>query len=129
MIIDLLYCDIIQNMDRDPDTILDDSDQKIIPHLTKEKWAIVLAAEYPQAEQHQLTDLYFDSKISTRIRLHHYKDTWMVPLITLAGPCCVVYKIDYTNTTNDNIHRDDRTAYIVEPMAKWGDSFLPIHDL
>ena len=53
----------------------------------------------------------------------------MVPLSTLVGPCFVVYNKDYTKTTIDNIHMDDRTAYIVEPMAKWGDSFLPIPDV
>ena len=45
--------------------------------------AIVLVTESPQAEQNQLTDAQFDSKISTRIRLHNDKDKWMVPLITL----------------------------------------------
>ena len=35
----------------------------------------------------------------------------------------------YTNTTNDNMHIDDITAYIVEPMEKWVDSFLPINDV
>ena len=53
----------------------------------------------------------------------------MVPLTTLVGRCVVVYSKDYNNTTNDNMHIDDRTAYIMEPMAKWGDSFLPIHDV
>ena len=97
--------------------------------MTKEKWVIVLAAESLQAEQHQLTDAHFDSKILTRIRLHDDNDTWMVPLSTLVGPCFVVYNKDYTKTTNDNMHMDDRTAYIVEPMAKREDSFLPISDV
>ena len=34
MIIDLLDCDIIHNMDQDLDTIPDEVEQQIIPHLT-----------------------------------------------------------------------------------------------
>ena len=87
------------------------------------------AAEYPQAEQHQLTDAHFDSKILTCIRLHDDKNTWIVPLSTLVGLCFVFYNKDYNKTTNDNMHIDNRTAYIVEPMVEWGDSFLPIPDI
>ena len=57
---------------------------------------IVLASESLQAEQHQLTDANFDSKILTRIRLHDIKDTWMVPLRSLVGHCFVAYNKDYT---------------------------------
>ena len=96
---------------------------------TKEKWVIVLAAEYPHAEQDQLIDSNLDAKISTRIILHYDNNTWMVPLATLVEPCFLVYKKDYNNTTNDNMHIHDRTAYIVEPMTKWGDSFLPINEV
>ena len=35
MIIDLSYCDIIHNMNQDPDIMPDDADQQSIPHLTK----------------------------------------------------------------------------------------------
>ena len=119
----------MHNMDQNPDIIPDDADQQVIPHLTKEKWVIVLVAEYPQAGHHQLTDAHFDYKILIYVRTHGDKDTWMVPLSTLVGTCFVVYNKGYTKTTNDNMHIDDRTAYIMEPMAKWGDSFLPIPDV
>ena len=76
----------------------------------------MLAADYPQAEQHQLTDVYFYSKILTHIILHDDKNTWMVPLSTLAGPCFSAYNKDYTKSTNHNMYIDDRTACIVEPM-------------
>ena len=128
MIIYLSDCDVIHNMDQYPDTIPNDADQQIMPHLVKEKWVIVLPAEYPHTEQHPLTNLHVDAKIITCIRLHDDEGTWMVPLIILVGPCCVVYNKDYTNTTNDNMHTDDRTAYIVELIAKWGYLFLIIHD-
>ena len=59
IILDLSDCDIINSIQQDPDTIPDDADQHIIPHLTIEKWVIVLAVESPLAEQHQLTDAYF----------------------------------------------------------------------
>ena len=51
MKIDILDFDIIHNMDQYPDTLPDDADQQNIPHLTKDKWIIVLAAEYPQTER------------------------------------------------------------------------------
>ena len=76
-----------------------------------------------------MIDANFNSKILARIRLHDDTDTWIAPLITLVGPFFVVYNKDYTKTTNDNIHIDDRTAYIMEPLAKWGDSFLPISNV
>ena len=87
------------------------------------------AAESSQAEQDQLTASHFDAKILTRIKLHDDKNTWMIPLSTLVGPCFVVYNKDYTNIINNNMRIDGRTAYIMEPMTKWGDSFLPIHDV
>ena len=65
-----------------------------MPHLTKERWVIVSAAESPRAEQHQLTDSHFDAKISTSISLHDDKDKWMILLIKVAGPCFVVYNKD-----------------------------------
>ena len=73
-----------------------------------------------------MSNSYFDTKILTRIRLHNDKDTCMVSLIKLVGLCFVVYNKDYDNTTNYNIHTDDRTSYIAEPMKQWGDSFLPM---
>ena len=97
--------------------------------MTKEKWVIVFAAESPQAEQHQLTDSRVDANILTRVILHDDKDTLMVPLRKMVVPCFVAHNKEYTNTTNDNMHIDDRTAYIVESIAKWGDFFLPIHDV
>ena len=53
----------------------------------------------------------------------------MAPLSTLAVSCFVVYNKDYTKTANNNMHIDDRTAYIVEPMTTWGDLFLPTPDV
>ena len=76
----------------------------------------MLVAESPQAEQHQLTDSYFDAEILTRIKLYNDRVTWMVPLRTLVGPCFKFYNKDYTNSTNDKMHTDDKIACIVEPM-------------
>ena len=89
----------------------------------------MLAVKYQQAEQHQLTASHVDVKISTRIRLHGDMDRLILSLITLVEPYFFVYNKDYTNNTNDKMHKDDRIAYIVKHMAKWGDSFLPIHDI
>jgi len=124
MIIDLTECDITYDMDQDPDTIPDDANERVITHLTNEKWVIVLAAESPHADAHHITDSHFDSVITKRLKLHSDNDIWMVPLTTLVGPCFVVYNKNYCQSQNNDIIDDDRTAYIVEPMAKWGDLFL-----
>ena len=50
IILDLLDCDIIHNMDQYPDTVPNDTDQQIIPQLTKVNWVIVLKKSSPQAE-------------------------------------------------------------------------------
>jgi len=73
MIIDLSDCDITYEMDQDPDTIPDDANERVITHLTNEKWAIVLAAESPAAGAHHLTDYHFDSCITKRVKLHSEK--------------------------------------------------------
>ena len=124
MIIDLSNCDITYEMDQDPDTIPDDANERVIAHLTNEKWAIVLAAESPAAGAHHLTDYHFDSCITTRVRLHSDNDIWMVPLTALVGPCFVVYNKNYCVSQDNDVIVDDRTAYVVEPMRKWGDLFL-----
>ena len=125
MIIDLSNCDITYEMDQDPDTIPDDANERVIAHLTNEKWAIVLAAESPAAGAHHLTDYHFDSCITTRVRLHSDNDIWMVPLTALVGPCFVVYNKNYCVSQDNEVIVDDRTAYVVEPMKKWGELFLP----
>lgn len=47
MIIDLSDCDIIYNINMDPDIVLDATYQLILSHLPREKWVIVLAVESP----------------------------------------------------------------------------------
>ena len=96
---------------------------RIIRHLTKERWVVLLAAESPEVDR--LTDAHFDSQILKRIKLQDDNDIWMVPLITLVGPCFVVYNKNYCENTINNVHADDRLAYIVEPTRKWRNAFLP----
>ena len=47
IIIDIIECEILNHMDQDPDTLPDDAHLRIIPHLTQEKWVVLLAAESP----------------------------------------------------------------------------------
>ena len=86
MIIDLINCDISYEMDYDPDTLPYDVAEIIIPHLTKKKWAVVLAAESPDTNMDSLSNSYFQSVIITRITLYSDKDIWMLPLTSLVGP-------------------------------------------
>ena len=125
MILDLSECNIVHHMDQDPDTIPEDATARIIPHLTKEKWVILLASQSPEENANELSNAHFDSKILTRIKLHNDNDVWIVPLSTLVGPCFVVYNKDYCDTNNINANQAELTAYIIKPMKKWGDEFLP----
>ena len=123
MIIDLSDCDITYEMDQDPDTIPDDANERVVTHLTNEKWEIVLAAESPVVDAHLYTDDHFDSCITKRVKLHSDNDIWMVPLTALVGPCFVVYNKNYCVSQDNDVIVDDRTEYVVEPMRKWGDLF------
>lgn len=57
MIIDLSNCDIMHDMDQDPDTILDDASKQIISHLIKEKRIVISAAETDVVDAKQLSDI------------------------------------------------------------------------
>ena len=96
-------------------------------HLTKEKWVVVLAASGSQADNETLTDDHFDSSIIERIELHNDNDMWLIPLSTLVGPCYVVYDNNFLCNRNiiANLDHEKRTAYVVQPMNKWGNIFLP----
>ena len=47
MIIGLSECEILHHMNKYLDTLPDDAHLRIIPHLTQEKWVVLLAAESP----------------------------------------------------------------------------------
>ena len=85
MIIDLRDCDITYRMDQDPRTLPDDGRETIIPHLTKDKWAAVLAADSPEPNHDSSSNSYFQLVIITRIKLHSDKDLWILPLTLLMG--------------------------------------------
>ena len=127
MAIDLSDAEIINRPDRDPDDqSCDNVPLPSMTYLTKEKWAVLSAAIKPIAENKDLTNAHFPSKIITRIQLHSDDEVYMVPLSTLVAPCFVVPNKDYC--VNENIqdtYADDRTAYIIQPpMSTWGDMFL-----
>ena len=84
-----------------------------------------MAAQSPEANTNELTNAHFDSNILKRIKLHNNDGVWIVPLRTLVGPCFVVYNKDYCDSLNGNTLQFEIIAYIVEPMKKWGDAFLP----
>jgi hypothetical protein len=95
-------------------------------HLTNEKWVVIQAATSPEVNSENLTDNHFDSKIHTRIKLYNKDDVWIIPLASLVAPCYVIYNKNYCEHNDQHdVYTDDRTAYIVKPMSKWGDMFLP----
>ena len=58
-IIDLGDCDIAYETDQDPDTLLDDAIERIIPRLIIVKWVAVLAAKSPDANNASLNKSHF----------------------------------------------------------------------
>ncbi len=77
----------------------------------------------PEKDVATLDDYHFDSQIHKWISIN--QDLWTVPLSCLIGPCFVVQNRDYVNLDNNDVTEDDSTAYVIEPMNKWGKIFLP----
>lgn len=118
MIIDLGDCIIETQPDIDSDLVRTLKYIVSLPHLTREKWVVLWAADAPKANNSEITDSHFQSAIATRVKLHNGKDIWMVPLLTLVGPCFIVYNKNYNGNK-----RDDRTGYVVKPMSEWANEF------
>lgn len=97
-----------------------------IPHLTKEKEVIFLVAQSREVNANEFNGALFHSKTLKRIRLHNNNAVYILPLSTLVGPWFVVYNTDYHDKNTDNVIQVEITTYIVEPMKKWGNTFLPI---
>ena len=119
MIIDLGDCEIETQPDIDPDLVHTLKYIVPLPHLVREKWAVLWAADAPEANNSEITDSNFQSTIATRVKLHDDKDMCMMPLSTLVGPCFVVYNKNYNGSK-----RDDRTGCVVKPMSEWAHEFL-----
>ena len=101
MVIDLSDAEIINRPDRDPDDQSSDNVPLLcMIHLTKEKWAVLSAAIKPIADNKDLTNAHFTSKIITRIQLHSDDEVYMVPLSTLVCPCFVVPNKYYCPNAN-----------------------------
>ena len=95
------------------------------PHLTKEKWVVIAAAESPSITSSNLKDSHIDLSIIKRINIDTEKEIWLVPLSSLTGPCFVVLNRNYCDRVSDkDICATDNTAYIVQPMDIWGELFL-----
>ena len=71
VILDLSECEIVHNMEHNPDTLPDDATDRVVPHLSKEKWVILVAAQSLEINPDELNDAHFDSKIYKRIKLHN----------------------------------------------------------
>ena len=124
MILDLSECEISYEVDFDEDEASDIAHVATIPHLTKDKWVVVKAAESPSVLASELTDDHFTCDMITRIKLDEER-IWLVPLLSLVNPCFVVYNRNYCDQMNNNdTCEHDSTAYIVKPMVEWSDCFL-----
>ena len=95
------------------------------PHLTKEKWVVIAAAEYPSIASNNLKDSHIDLSIIKRIKIDQDKQIWLVPLSSLTGSCFVVQNRNYCDRVSDkDMCVTDTTAYVVQPIDMWGETFL-----
>ena len=126
IILDLSECEINDERNVIPDITSVVSNAIQINHFPNEKLVVIQTVTSPEADGENLTDNHFDSKIHTRIKLHNDDDVWIGPLTSLVVPYYAIYnKNYYEHNDQDNVHTDDRKAYIIEPMRKWGDMLLP----
>ena len=124
MILDLSACEITYEVDIDQDQISTLLHVATIPHLTKNKWVVIKAAESPSILASELTDDHLLSDIITRIKIDKER-IWLVPFAALVKPCFVTYNKNYCEHKNDSDSCEhDSTAYIIKPMKDWADSFL-----
>ena len=127
MILDLSNTEIVYDVDIDKDKISEcNNHMTTTPHLTNEKWVVVEAAQGPSMQTSDISTHHISSSIITRIRFEEEEKIWIVPLTALVKPCYVVANINYCEMNgNGESTIGDNTAYIVKPMDKWANVFLP----
>ena len=68
MSIDLSHCEIIHEMDQDPDIIPDNASYMVIPYFTKETLVVILAAERSEARRDEFKNSYFQPNFFKRMK-------------------------------------------------------------
>ena len=91
----------------------------IIPHLTTEKWVVLLLGKESEARRYELTNSHLQSKLSKRVKLHSDNDIFIAPLSLLSVPYFMVYK-KYNCTMQDDT---DPIEYIARPQHEWDKLF------
>ena len=79
MMVDLSDCLILNDADINSDTSGAVEQGRNFPHLTPEKWAVVLACKGSAIDHDTLSNTYFVSKISIRYDVHDESDVYIVP--------------------------------------------------
>ena len=124
MILDLSECEISYEVDIDQDQVSTIAHVAILPHLTKDKWVVIKAAESPAIISSELTYDHLTCDMITRIKLDEDR-IWLVPLLSLFSPCFVIHNKNYCEQMNENeACEHDSTAYIMKPINEWSKSFL-----
>ena len=88
----------------------------LILYLTKDIWVVGLSVEGSESRRDELPNSHFQSKLLKRVKLHSDNDIFIVSLISLYGPCFVMYTTDYCTPQDNVIPTDDRTTYTVRPQ-------------
>ena len=124
MMIDLSDCVICNDVDINPDVTTIVEQVHNFPHLTPDKWAVVLACKGSAIAHDTLSNTYFDSKISMWYDLHDELDVYKVPWSTLIGPCFIFENNNYNGPKVDGKYESDKRGCRILPMSNWGDLFL-----
>ena len=124
MMIDLSDCVICNDVDINPDVTTIVEQVHNFPHLTPDKWAVVLACKGSAIAHDTLSNTYFDSKISMWYDLHDESDVYIVPWSTLIRPCFLFENNNYNGPKVDGKYECDKRGSRILPMSNWGDLFL-----
>lgn len=126
MIIYLWEYEILHHIDQYPDTLPDDTHQRIIPHLNQDKWVVLLVSESSKFNTTELTAAHFDSKILKHVKLYDDKVIWIIQLSTLVGPYVVVYKKDCVIIIMKTNHKMTELYILWIQWENWGDAFITL---
>ena len=124
MMIDLSDCVIYNDVDTNPDASATVYYVDNYPHLTRDKWVVVLPCKGSALDNDTISKTHFVSKLSMWYDVHDDSDVYIVPWSTLIGPCFLFQNKNYNGPKVDGKYNCDKRGSRILPMSSWGDLFL-----
>lgn len=124
MMIDLSDCVICNDLDINPDSSGNVEQVHNFPHLTPEKWVVVLVCKGSAIDHDTLSNTHFVSKITMWYDVHDDSDVYIVPWSTSIGPCFLFENNNYNGPKVDGKYECDKSSSRIPLMSNWGDLFL-----